>query len=142
VNAGLFEELHPVGFAVAYRMLGSVSEAEDIVQEAFLCIHITLADGGRIESPRAYLARWSPGYTTAPAAGSSPSPRGDCTPRVMDNPWPTHGQGREDEGAAGRTAGERAPNGADDGIRTRDPRLGKGPPTVQQRPPAVILAGR
>jgi RNA polymerase sigma factor (sigma-70 family) len=54
VNARLFEELRPVGFAVAYRMLGSVSEAEDIVQEAFLRLHHTLADGERIESPRAY----------------------------------------------------------------------------------------
>jgi DNA-directed RNA polymerase specialized sigma24 family protein len=53
VNDRLFEELRPVGFAVADRMLATVSEAEDIVQEAFLCIHITLADGGRIESPRA-----------------------------------------------------------------------------------------
>jgi RNA polymerase sigma-70 factor (ECF subfamily) len=56
VNARLFEELRPVGFAVAYRMLGSVSEAEDIVQEAFLRLHHTLADGERIESPRAYLS--------------------------------------------------------------------------------------
>lgn len=55
MNARLFEELRPVGFAVAYRMLGSVSEAEDIVQEAFLRLH-TLADGERIESPRAYLS--------------------------------------------------------------------------------------
>jgi RNA polymerase sigma factor (sigma-70 family) len=56
VNARLFEELRPVGFAVAYRMLGSVSEAEDIVQEAFLRLHQTLQDGERIESPRAYLS--------------------------------------------------------------------------------------
>lgn len=56
MNARLFEELRPVGFAVAYRMLGRVSEAEDIVQEAFLRLHHTLADGERIESPRAYLA--------------------------------------------------------------------------------------
>jgi RNA polymerase sigma-70 factor (ECF subfamily) len=54
--AQLFEELRPVGFAVAYRMLGSVSEAEDIVQEAFLRLHHTLQDGERIESPRAYLS--------------------------------------------------------------------------------------
>jgi RNA polymerase sigma factor (sigma-70 family) len=56
VNARLFEELRPVGFAVAYRMLGSVSEAEDIVQEAFLRLHRKLDDGDRIESPRAYLS--------------------------------------------------------------------------------------
>jgi RNA polymerase sigma factor (sigma-70 family) len=56
VNARLFEELRPVGFAVAYRMLGSVSEAEDIVQEAFLRLHHRLQDGERIESPRAYLS--------------------------------------------------------------------------------------
>jgi RNA polymerase sigma-70 factor (ECF subfamily) len=37
-------------------MLGSVSEAEDIVQEAFLRLHHTLQDGERIESPRAYLS--------------------------------------------------------------------------------------
>jgi RNA polymerase sigma factor (sigma-70 family) len=56
VNALLFEELRPVGFAVAYRMLGSVSEAEDIVQEAFLRLHNKLAGGERIDSPRAYLS--------------------------------------------------------------------------------------
>jgi len=56
VNARLLAELRPVGFAVAYRMLGSVSEAEDIVQEAFLRLHRTLQDGERIESPRAYLS--------------------------------------------------------------------------------------
>jgi DNA-directed RNA polymerase specialized sigma24 family protein len=33
------EELRPRAFAVAYRMLGSVSEAEDIVQEALLRLH-------------------------------------------------------------------------------------------------------
>ena len=56
MNARLFEELRPVGFAVAYRMLGSVSEAEDVVQEAFLRLHHTLQDGERIEAPRAYLS--------------------------------------------------------------------------------------
>jgi RNA polymerase sigma-70 factor (TIGR02957 family) len=50
-----FEELRPQAFAIAYRMLGSVSEAEDVVQEAFLRLHRALQAGERIESPRAYL---------------------------------------------------------------------------------------
>jgi hypothetical protein len=36
-------------------MLGSVGEAEDVVQEAFLPLHRELEGGARIESPEAYL---------------------------------------------------------------------------------------
>jgi RNA polymerase sigma-70 factor (TIGR02957 family) len=50
------EELRPKAFAIAYRMLGSVSEAEDIVQEGLLRLHRALDEGERIESPRAYLS--------------------------------------------------------------------------------------
>jgi RNA polymerase sigma-70 factor (ECF subfamily) len=45
-----------MAFAIAYRMLGSVAEAEDVVQEALLRVHRALADGVVIESPRAYAA--------------------------------------------------------------------------------------
>jgi RNA polymerase sigma-70 factor (TIGR02957 family) len=55
-SARLFEELRPGAFAVAYRMLGSVSEAEDVVQEAFLRLHRALREGERLSSPRAYLS--------------------------------------------------------------------------------------
>jgi RNA polymerase sigma-70 factor (TIGR02957 family) len=55
-TARLFQELRPGAFAIAYRMLGSVSEAEDVVQEAFLRLHRTLREGERLESPRAYLS--------------------------------------------------------------------------------------
>jgi RNA polymerase sigma-70 factor, ECF subfamily len=47
------EELRPYLFAIAYRMLGSVADAEDIVQEAFLRYHTAEVEP---ESPRAYLA--------------------------------------------------------------------------------------
>ena len=56
MNARLFEELRPVGLAVAYRMLGSVSEAEDIVQEAFLRLHRTIEGGEPHRVTRAYLS--------------------------------------------------------------------------------------
>jgi RNA polymerase sigma-70 factor (TIGR02957 family) len=52
----LLDELRPVAFAIAYRMLGSVTEAEDIVQDALLRLHGALGEGQRIESPRAYVA--------------------------------------------------------------------------------------
>jgi RNA polymerase sigma-70 factor (TIGR02957 family) len=51
----LFEELRPKAFGVAYRMLGSVSEAEDVVQEGFLRLYRELEAEERIESPEAYL---------------------------------------------------------------------------------------
>src|SRR5688572_31504668 len=47
------EELRPYLFAIAYRMLGSVAEAEDVVQEAFLRYHEAEVEA---ESPKAYLA--------------------------------------------------------------------------------------
>jgi RNA polymerase sigma-70 factor (TIGR02957 family) len=52
----LLDELRPVAFAIAYRMLGSVSEAEDVVQEALLRVHQALDGGEQIASPRAFAA--------------------------------------------------------------------------------------
>jgi RNA polymerase sigma-70 factor (ECF subfamily) len=52
----LLDELRPYVFAIAYRMLGSVSEAEDVVQEALLRVHRALEDGQRIQSPEAFAA--------------------------------------------------------------------------------------
>jgi RNA polymerase sigma factor (sigma-70 family) len=52
----LLDELRPASFAIAYRMLGSVSEAEYVVQEALLRVHQALDAGEQIASPRAFVA--------------------------------------------------------------------------------------
>jgi len=52
----LLDELRPGAFAIAYRMLGSVAEAEDVVQEALLRVHQALDAGEEIASPRAFVA--------------------------------------------------------------------------------------
>jgi RNA polymerase sigma factor (sigma-70 family) len=52
----LLDDLRPVAFAIAYRMLGSVSEAEDVVQEALLRVHQALDTGEQSASPRAFIA--------------------------------------------------------------------------------------
>jgi RNA polymerase sigma-70 factor (ECF subfamily) len=52
----MLDDLRPRAFAIAYRMLGSVSEAEDVVQEALLRVHSAIERGEEISSPRAYVA--------------------------------------------------------------------------------------
>ncbi len=52
----MLDELRPVSFAIAYRMLGSVSEAEDVVQEALLRVHQAIEGGEQLDSPRAYVS--------------------------------------------------------------------------------------
>ncbi len=47
-----YTEYRPLMFSIAYRMTGSVSDAEDIVQEAFLRV----SKDADVESPKAYLA--------------------------------------------------------------------------------------
>jgi RNA polymerase sigma-70 factor (TIGR02957 family) len=51
----LLDELRPLAFSVAYRMLGSVSEAEDITQETLLRVHQALDREAQIASPRAFI---------------------------------------------------------------------------------------
>jgi RNA polymerase sigma-70 factor, ECF subfamily len=47
------EELRPLLFSLAYRMVGAVGEAEDLVQEAFERFHRAPEE---VESPKAFLA--------------------------------------------------------------------------------------
>jgi len=51
-----YRELRPLLFSIAYRMVGSVSEAEDLVQEAFLRFHRAVSGGEEIASPKAWLS--------------------------------------------------------------------------------------
>lgn len=50
-----FEEHRPVLMGVAYRMLGRVADAEDVVQDAWL--RWSRADRAEVREPRAYLVR-------------------------------------------------------------------------------------
>jgi RNA polymerase sigma-70 factor (TIGR02957 family) len=54
-DAGTFEAHRDLMFAVAYRMLGTVLDAEDAVQDAWLRWSAT--PGREVADPRAYLAR-------------------------------------------------------------------------------------
>lgn len=53
--AEIFDPLRPVLLRVAYRMLGSVADAEDMVQEAF--IRWMKADRADVREPEAFLRR-------------------------------------------------------------------------------------
>lgn len=54
IDAREFEALRPYLFTIAYRLLGTASEAEDVVQEAYLRARTRPA--GEVQSLKAYLA--------------------------------------------------------------------------------------
>ncbi len=53
----MHDELRPYLFALAYRMVGSVAEAEDLVQEAYLRLHAAGGADLALDSPKAWLSR-------------------------------------------------------------------------------------
>ena len=53
-DASAFEAHRPLLFSIAYRMLGSATEAEDVVQDAWL--RARQDEHAEVRSPRAYLA--------------------------------------------------------------------------------------
>jgi RNA polymerase sigma-70 factor (ECF subfamily) len=56
LDTATIAEMRPRMFSIAYRMLGSVSEAEDVVQDAFERQQQAEHDGVEITSPAAYLS--------------------------------------------------------------------------------------
>ena len=54
--AEAYVDLRPLLFSIGYRMLGSVGEAEDVVQEAFVRYQRAIDDATAVESPKAYLS--------------------------------------------------------------------------------------
>lgn len=55
IETDAFEQHRGLLFSVAYRMIGTVADAEDVVQDAWLCW--SAADHAKIDAPRAYLVR-------------------------------------------------------------------------------------
>ena len=96
----LYEELRPLMFSIAYRMLGTASEAEDIVQEAFLRFHRESAEGDRDRRRRRRTCRRSrrgSASTTSArraCAGSATSAPG-CPNRCSPTPAPDVAQHAE-----------------------------------------------
>jgi RNA polymerase sigma factor (sigma-70 family) len=55
-GTNVYQELRPLLFSIADQMVGSASDAEDIVQDAFLRFHREARRGTDIASPKAWLS--------------------------------------------------------------------------------------
>ena len=54
--AASYQSYRPLLFSIAYRMTGSATEAEDILQDGYLRVHAASESREPVQSPRAYLS--------------------------------------------------------------------------------------
>ena len=53
-HVGVFQEYRPLLFSIAYRMLGSADESDDVLQDAYLRFQAEPLDA--VRSPKAFLS--------------------------------------------------------------------------------------
>ena len=85
------QDLRPLLFSIAYGIVGSVSEAEDLVQEAFLCFHREQGEDADINSPRAWLSTVA---TRRGHQGGLSRSQASCTASSASLSQPRSGGGR------------------------------------------------
>ena len=118
----LLAELRDPAFAIAYRMLGSVAEAEDVVQETLLRVHRSL-EGDRSSSRRARSRRpWRRGWRSTGCARPR-ARRERYTGEWLPEPIVT---GDEDDPARQRGAGRLALDGVPRAARAAVARAARG----------------
>jgi hypothetical protein len=83
----LLDKLRPVAFAIAYRMLGSVSEVKDVVREALLGVHQALDVGEQIGSPHGPAHQLAATPPARSGANCAPTQRRGPRGRLASSPF-------------------------------------------------------
>ena len=110
VSTEEFEALRPRLFGIAYRMTGSVGDAEDACQDAWLRWRESTAPPST--TPRRTSCGWSPGSPSTGCSRRSTGARPTSVPTCPNRWWPTTPRPTGGGGRAGRLAHARLPRAA------------------------------